>query len=112
MASTGLKVCLLEKGKEWGPGDFGKTSSSSFPNLRFQAGGILGGMGSQDSLYDVRLDGDVIVFQASGLGGGSLINTAIAIRPTPQVEFEWLHEYQLNNGKVWIYGCLPRQNTR
>lgn len=89
LAAAGLRVCVLEKGREWGAEDFGRTSSTSLPNLRLQTRGLLGSLGTPDgSLFDIRLEGDVIVCQGSGLGGGSLVNTAVAIRPTPQVFFQ------------------------
>ena len=42
-------------------------------------------MGSPTGLYDVRLGEDMHILVGCGLGGGSLINAGVALRPDPRV---------------------------
>ncbi len=42
-------------------------------------------VGSEQGLYDVRLGDDMHVLVGCGLGGGSLVNAGVALRPDPRV---------------------------
>ncbi|MFM9939013.1 MAG: GMC family oxidoreductase [Hyphomicrobiaceae bacterium] len=83
LARAGLKVCLLERGREVLTGEF----PSRFPEIsrEFQVTGARVKTGSQTALYDVRLGEDMHVLVGCGLGGGSLINAGVALRPDPRV---------------------------
>ena len=79
------KVALLERGKAWNPGDF-----------PVELGGLLGEVRSMLrplGLLEHRtaLGADVDVISANGLGGTSLINAAISVRPLDSLwtESEW-----------------------
>ena len=75
LSAAGKKVCILERGKEWHPGMFpqdGKDLAKSQRNVR-NARGLLD--------MNMHEKGDVDVICASGLGGTSLLNAAIASRP-------------------------------
>src|SRR5690606_4465188 len=41
--------------------------------------------GSETALYDVRVGEDIHVVVGRGLGGGSLVNAGVALRPDPRV---------------------------
>lgn len=77
LAERGLPVCLLEKGREWIPGEFPDT-------LRELAGSVRNKKRPL-GLIDYYLCRDIDVLKASGLGGTSLINANVALRPDPEV---------------------------
>ena len=78
LAAAGAKVIVVERGQEWLPGDF----PENFIEL-------LGSMRSSDpmGLFDLfsPSNSDLDLVAASGIGGTSLINAAIATRPEPIV---------------------------
>lgn len=83
LARCGQSVCVLERGKEFRPGDF----PDRFPEIRreLQVRGKSLDMGRDDGLFDFRLGSDIHVFVGCGLGGGSLINAGVALQPDPRV---------------------------
>jgi cholesterol oxidase len=78
-----LRVCLLERGREFLPGDFPSTFGQLPRELRVgnQETGTVQG---HEGLFDVRLGPDVNVLLANGLGGGSLINAGVMLEPRLQ----------------------------
>jgi cholesterol oxidase len=83
LARAGKRVCVLERGKEFPTGSF----PSKFPELRneMQVRGKLVRTGPETALYDVRLGDDMHVLVGCGLGGGSLVNAGVALRPDARV---------------------------
>jgi cholesterol oxidase len=83
LARTGKRVAVLERGREFLTGEF----PSRFPQLRaeLQLTGKRLRMGSPTGLYDVRFGEDMHVLIGCGLGGGSLINAGVALRPDDRV---------------------------
>ena len=83
LARAGRRVAVLERGREFVTGEF----PSRFPELRqqLQVTGRRIRMGSPAGLYDVRVGEDMHVLVGCGLGGGSLINAGVALRPDPRV---------------------------
>ena len=83
LARAGKRVAVLERGREFLTGEF----PSRFPDLRqqMQVTGKRLRMGSPTGLYDVRLGDDMHILVGCGLGGGSLINAGVALRPDPRV---------------------------
>ena len=83
LARAGKRVAVLERGREHLTGDF----PQRFPELReqLQLTGRRLSMGSPTGLYDVRLGEDMHILVGCGLGGGSLINAGVALRPDPRV---------------------------
>lgn len=77
------RICILERGKEYGLGMFPKTFNEVLWN-RISPVNPLG-------LLDHHANGDLEVIGASGLGGTSLLNAAISLRPEPVVfeQPEW-----------------------
>src|SRR5215831_17655552 len=76
-------ICILERGKEWEPGTFPEGPTE-----------ILGGLRSDTNplgLYELLNHPDISVIKGSGLGGTSLINANVAIRPDREVfeQFHW-----------------------
>src|SRR5215831_536132 len=76
-------VCILERGQEWEPGKFPETTDQVLGAAR-RPGNPLG-------LYELLTYPDISVIKGSGLGGTSLINANVAIRPDREVfeQFHW-----------------------
>jgi cholesterol oxidase len=83
LARAGKRVALLERGREIAVGEFPRR----FSDLRneLQLSGRQARMGSPTGLYDVRLGDHMHILVGCGLGGGSLINAGVALRPDPRV---------------------------
>lgn len=83
LAAAGKRVAVLERGREFPTGSF----PTRFPDLRaeMQVRAKSWRIGRETSLYDVRLGDDMHVLVACGLGGGSLVNAGVALRPDPRV---------------------------
>ena len=83
LARAGKRVAVLERGREFVTGEF----PARFPDLRaeLQLTAKRLRLGSPTGLYDVRLGEDMHVLIGCGLGGGSLINAGVALRPDPRV---------------------------
>ncbi len=82
-ARAGKCVAVLERGREVVTGEF----PSRFPDLRneMQVTGRNAQLGSATGLYDVRLGDDMHVLVGRGVGGGSLVNAGVALRPDTRV---------------------------
>lgn len=83
LARAGLSVAVLERGREVVTGEF----PSRFPEMRqeMRVTGTSMAIGSEQGLYDVRLGDDMHVLVGCGLGGGSLVNAGVALRPDARV---------------------------
>ena len=75
-------VCVLERGNEYVVGAFPNRLSDLPGYVRYSRYDDLKVKGRRDGLFDLRIGADVNVLLASGLGGGSLINAAVAERAT------------------------------
>jgi cholesterol oxidase len=83
MARAGRAVCLLEKGREIRPGEFPDklTEASSQMQIHTKNGHI----GDDTGLYEVFVGNGINVVKGCGLGGTSLINANVSIKPEPRV---------------------------
>ncbi len=83
LARGGKSVAVLERGREFATGEF----PSRFPDLRkeMRVTGRSFSSGPETALYDVRLGEDMHVLVGCGLGGGSLVNAGVALRPDSRV---------------------------
>jgi cholesterol oxidase len=83
LARAGKRVAVLERGREVLTGEF----PSRFPDLKneLQVTGKRMRTGPSSALYDVRLGDDMHVLVGCGLGGGSLVNAGVALRPDGRV---------------------------
>jgi cholesterol oxidase len=72
-----LKICLLERGKEYLPGSFPANSTELPAHIRFGRNKL--------GLFDFRVGQDVVALVANGVGGGSLINAGVMKRPLASV---------------------------
>ena len=80
-----LKVCVLERGKEYLPGMFPQRMADLAAHVRFVTEGKACPRGEREGLFDVRVGSDVCAVVANGLGGGSLINAGVMEAPLPNV---------------------------
>ena len=81
-SSTPLKICLLERGKEYLPGMFPNKMSELPRQIRFSTTTSSEAQGTREGLFDFRLGEGVSTLIANGLGGGSLINAGVMETPT------------------------------
>jgi cholesterol oxidase len=79
LARMGLRVAVLEQGRRWRPGDFPITGKARLKTLRLT--GRAPKLGDPAGLYYLSVGRGLTVFGASGLGGGSLINAGVVLRP-------------------------------
>jgi cholesterol oxidase len=83
LSRAGLRVCVIERGREFLTGEF----PARLPELRRELQIVGGKMrsGRRTGLFDFRLGSDIHVLIGCGLGGGSLINAAVGLRPDVRV---------------------------
>jgi cholesterol oxidase len=79
LARAGKTVCLLERGDEKGPGDYPNTGLGLLSEVQFDSPIVRAG--SKTALFDVRYNKDINVVVGCGLGGTSLINAGVGLRP-------------------------------
>src|SRR5687767_6221491 len=77
LSRAGQKVCLLERGREFQPGEYPDTELEA--KAEMQIDGPLAKVGSRLGLYDFRINEEIGVFQGCGLGGTSLVNANVAL---------------------------------
>ncbi len=89
---AGKKVCLLEKGKEFLPGEFPDDLNSARKEMQFRKGNF--DVGSDNGLYEFVVGEDISVFKGCGLGGTSLVNANVSIEADPRIfqDQEWPEE--------------------
>ncbi len=83
LSRAGKRVAVLERGREILTGEF----ATRFPDLKndMQVRGKTVRTGPGTALFDVRLGADMHVLVGCGLGGGSLINAGVTLKPDPRV---------------------------
>ena len=79
LARAGKRVCVLERGKEYPTGSF----PTRLTELRAEV--MTSGGAGKPGLFDVRFGEHMHVLMGCGLGGGSLVNAGVALRPDPRV---------------------------
>ncbi len=82
-ARAGKDVCLLERGKEFLPGEYPDTEAQVARESQFDLQGLH--MGAETALMDFRFNKDINVLLGCGLGGTSLINAGVAVMPDKRV---------------------------
>jgi cholesterol oxidase len=89
LARAGLAVCVLERGKEFQPGEYPDTIAEA--NAEMQVDTPHAHVGSRTGLYDFRANPEMNVFLGCGLGGTSLVNANVSLQADPRVfaKLEW-----------------------
>ena len=83
LARIGLKVAVLERGREIPLGSFPDTMQEATEELQYSIGDHR--YGRRTGLYDLHLGRDMHVLTGCGLGGTSLINANVSLPPDPRV---------------------------
>jgi cholesterol oxidase len=86
LAEAGMSVCLLERGKPYGPGDFARTPHEMAKNFWDPSAGLQGLL----NIWSFRHFEAVV---SSGLGGGSLIYANVFLRK----DEKWFEQ----DGRPW-----------
>ena len=94
LARAGRSVCLLERGREYQPGEFPDTLAEAAAAM--QTDHVKGRIGSPTALFDFRTNEDVNVLIGCGLGGTSLINANVVLEAHPEVfeDTAWPQSYR------------------
>ena len=79
LSRAGIDVCILERGREMLPGEYPDTQAEVTRDLQTHL--PKADIGPRNGLYDFHLNPDISVLVGCGLGGTSLINAGITIRP-------------------------------
>ena len=79
LARAGQQVAVLERGKEFLPGEYPDTELEALPEVQVRLPDQV--IGLRTGLYDIRMNDDMSVLVGCGLGGTSLINANVASRP-------------------------------
>lgn len=80
-AEAGLTVLVLERGKEYVPGEFPNNLSETPSHVRIEFNNEAKPWGYEDALFDIRVGGETATILGNGLGGGSQINANVALEP-------------------------------
>ncbi len=83
LARAKQSVCVLERGREWLPGEFPDTEAEAAKEVQINALGKQ--LGRADALYEFHVDDDINVFKGCGLGGTSLVNANVSLEADPRV---------------------------
>jgi len=83
LARAGKKVCLLERGKEFMPGEFPDVPIEALEQMQFDLPETT--LGSKTGLYNLHVNKDINVLVGCGLGGTSLINANVSLKADPRV---------------------------
>jgi len=94
LARLGRSVCVLERGRELRPGDYPDTPWRALRQLQVRTPRRR--IGSRSALFELHADDEVSVVVGCGLGGTSLINAGVALRPPAWVfdDERWPGELQ------------------
>ncbi len=83
LSRAGLKVCLLEKGKEFRPGEYPWDLDDAAKEM--QVNRNKNQIGNKTGLYEFYKGKEMTVFKGCGLGGTSNVNANVSIEPEPRV---------------------------
>lgn len=90
LAEAGVKVLVLERGEEWTTKEFSNDIGNAFSQVRFERGSRQPDItpnisGYESGLYDLHIGEKFGALVGNGLGGTSLINANVVIKPDPRV---------------------------
>lgn len=83
LARAGQQVCVLERGKEFQPGEYPNTETTALGEMQVDL--PQQHVGSRTGLYDFHVNSDINVFVGCGLGGTSLVNANVSLKAEPRV---------------------------
>lgn len=85
LAEKGLRVLLLERGSEYLTGEFPNDFSQLPKHLRANVPGQALPLGRASGLFEFTVGKGMVTVGGNGLGGGSLINAGVVIKPDDDV---------------------------
>jgi cholesterol oxidase len=96
LSRAGFEVCLLEKGKEFRPGEYPMDLADAEKEM--QVNTDKKHIGSKNGLYEFYMGKDMTVFKGCALGGTSNVNANVSIEPDPRVfdDLRWPAEIRNN----------------
>lgn len=83
LSRAGRKVCLLERGKEYLPGEFPDNMDDMNKEMQFDT--AIKKIGSPLGLFDYHISKDLNILVGCGLGGTSLINANVGLHTDERV---------------------------
>ena len=96
LARAGKRVCVLERGKEYLTGQF----PARLTEIRAET--MLSGGTGKPGLYDLRIGEHIHVLTGCGVGGGSLVNAGVVLRPDPRVFADPVWPKEISLGDGWL----------
>lgn len=103
--SRHYEVAILERGKEWSPGDFPESLSEVKQEMRCETQAL--------GLFSYHPHREIDVLCGSGLGGTSLINAGVVIKPDPElfIQSAWPREIQRDSRQGMLEKYFARVNS-
>jgi cholesterol oxidase len=83
LARAGQRVAVIERGREFAIGEFPDRLSELAQNFQMTTADRQ--MGSRTALFDYRVNDDIDILMGCGLGGTSLINANVCLKPDARV---------------------------
>jgi cholesterol oxidase len=83
LARAGRQVAVLERGREFMPGEFPATALQGVEQIQYNT--TFGHLGSRLALVEVHVNDDMQAVVGCGLGGTSLINANVALEVDPRI---------------------------
>ncbi len=83
LAREGLNVCVLERGREIVPGEYPNNPEKFLKEVQLDLRS--GHYGPLTGLFDIRCNKEMNLLIGCGLGGSSLIDAGVCMRPDPAV---------------------------
>lgn len=83
LSRAGIQVCLLEKGKEFQPGEYPEDLDDAVKEM--QVNTDTKHIGSKNGLYEFYMGREISVFKGCALGGTSNVNANVSIEPESRV---------------------------
>ena len=109
MAAHGRRVWVMERGREYSLGEFPEDIGMLPAHVQVQAKPGAEPVGYSDALFHLRRFDQVSVLVASGLGGGSLINAGVALRPDARLlsQARWPAYFRTDaNGQAALWDAM------
>ncbi|PXY46466.1 GMC oxidoreductase [Flavobacterium hydrophilum] len=83
LSRAGIQVCLLEKGKEFRPGEYPEDLDDAVKEMQVNTDNKH--IGNKTGLYEFYMGKEMSVFKGCALGGTSNVNANVSIEPEPRV---------------------------
>lgn len=104
LAREGIRVVLLERGKEYGAGEFPEGLGTAVGHVRLERDTATNINGYEAGLFDIRAGDGIGALVGNALGGTSLINAGVTLRPDARV-FDKIGP----TGRIWPQGLSDQE---